>query len=50
MRSTCDYENVLFYVASPTCVVWWESMDDRHICITGSEVGFCAMSGVGWLL
>ena len=25
--------------AAPTRVVWWEAMDDRHICITGSEIG-----------
>lgn len=25
--------------APPTCVVWWETMDERQVCITGSEVG-----------
>ena len=25
--------------APPTCVVWWDTMDDHHVCITGSEVG-----------
>ena len=25
--------------APPTCILWWETMDDRHICITGSEIG-----------
>ena len=25
--------------AAPTRVIWWETMDDRNICITGSEVG-----------
>ena len=24
---------------SPMCVIWWETMQSRHICITGSEVG-----------
>jgi hypothetical protein len=26
-------------IASPTSVVWWDTMDQRHFCITGSEVG-----------
>jgi hypothetical protein len=25
-------------IASPTSVVWWDTMDQRHFCITGSEV------------
>lgn len=25
--------------APPTCLAWWETMDNRHICITGSEAG-----------
>ena len=24
--------------ASPTSIVWWDTMDQRHFCITGSEV------------
>jgi hypothetical protein len=24
-------------IASPTSIVWWDTMDQRHICITGSE-------------
>jgi hypothetical protein len=26
-------------IASPTSIVWWDTMDQRHFCITGSEVG-----------
>ena len=26
------------FAASPTSIVWWDTMDQRHFCVTGSEV------------
>ena len=36
--------STIFFVtaASPTSIVWWDTMDQKHICITGSEVDIAA--------